>query len=526
MDNNKKQPAWRENEGDTYLYLLSHPKKRLIKRLCNFIGTLFLFLGFLSLFSKFWISRYFKGITVNMMLLQLRIPMQGTQTKYIITFILQALLPCLICTAVILALSHLVRKKQKALFAGSVVLFPNRGISLLIILVFACRSLYGTASMVGLPKYLADLNTDSHFVTSNYIVPTDQNVIFPQEKRNLIYIYMESMESTFLAEEQGGQMKEDLMPELYDIAASNISFSDTELIGGSVPLGGMGITSAAMVAQTSGLPLYLPPDWKDETSQDVFLQSTVTLGDILAENGYNQYLMVGSDSAFGARDKYYRYHGGAEILDLFTARTDGIIPADYDNGFWGMEDQYLFDYAKQQLPLIASEGKPFSFTLLTSDTHFPDGYTCSLCRDDFDEPYSNALACSSRQTAEFLEWLKLQDFYENTTVIITGDHLSMGNDYIERSNIDVNQRRVYNAFINTPGIEPVLMKERMFASTDMFPTTLAALGVKIEGDRLGLGTNLFSERPTLLELYGYDFINNEFSGVIPDYNETFNSTKP
>lgn len=39
---------------------------------------------------------------------------------------------------------------------------------------------------------------------------------------------------------------------------------------------------------------------------------------------------------------------------------------------------------------------------------------------------------------------------------------------------------------------------------DDFPTTLAALGVQIEGDRLGLGTNLFSEVPTLLEKYGME----------------------
>ena len=38
----------------------------------------------------------------------------------------------------------------------------------------------------------------------------------------------------------------------------------------------------------------------------------------------------------------------------------------------------------------------------------------------------------------------------------------------------------------------------------MFPTTLAALGAQIEGDRLALGTNLFSSVETLEEKYGYD----------------------
>ena len=43
----------------------------------------------------------------------------------------------------------------------------------------------------------------------------------------------------------------------------------------------------------------------------------------------------------------------------------------------------------------------------------------------------------------------------------------------------------------------------------MYPTTLAAMGVTIPGDRLGLGTNLFSDTSTLAEIYGMDDLNTE-----------------
>ena len=43
----------------------------------------------------------------------------------------------------------------------------------------------------------------------------------------------------------------------------------------------------------------------------------------------------------------------------------------------------------------------------------------------------------------------------------------------------------------------------------MYPTTLAALGVKIEGERLGLGTNLFSDKSTLSEKYGVEYVREE-----------------
>ncbi|MGN0539151.1 MAG: hypothetical protein ACI4KI_04775 [Candidatus Fimenecus sp.] len=36
----------------------------------------------------------------------------------------------------------------------------------------------------------------------------------------------------------------------------------------------------------------------------------------------------------------------------------------------------------------------------------------------------------------------------------------------------------------------------------MYPTILASLGVEISGDRLAIGTNLFSDTPTLVERDG------------------------
>jgi phosphoglycerol transferase len=46
---------------------------------------------------------------------------------------------------------------------------------------------------------------------------------------------------------------------------------------------------------------------------------------------------------------------------------------------------------------------------------------------------------------------------------------------------------------------------------DIFPTVLAAMGFEIEGDRLGLGTNLFSEEKTLAEKKGLEWMDQEFS---------------
>ena len=51
----------------------------------------------------------------------------------------------------------------------------------------------------------------------------------------------------------------------------------------------------------------------------------------------------------------------------------------------------------------------------------------------------------------------------------------------------------YNTIINSK-VEPKNYKNRTFTSLDMYPTILASLGVEIEGNQLGLGVNLFSNK--------------------------------
>ena len=304
----------------------------------------------------------------------------------------------------------------------------------------------------------------------------------------------------------GGALEYNLIPELTQLAQNNINFSHNDSVGGFQQITGASWTIGAMVAHTAGVPLKVPDgidDWQNGYGKDgEFLDELTNLTSILQEEGYYQTLMVGSWIVFGGRDTYYNNHGVDHIYDLITGREDGIVSPGYWNDWWGFEDLYLYEYAKRELTEIAKQDQPFAFTMLTVDTHHIGGFTCQLCGSNYEESYENAIACASKQVSEFITWLTQQDFYENTTIVITGDHCSMDNGYFQR-NVDAGyQRHVYNCFINAAAT-PVRTKQRQFCAMDMFPTTLAAMGCKIEGDRLGLGTNLFSAVPTLMERIGY-----------------------
>ena len=69
-------------------------------------------------------------------------------------------------------------------------------------------------------------------------------------------------------------------------------------------------------------------------------------------------------------------------------------------------------------------------------------------------------------------------------------------------------------------VEPERAQDkRLVLSMDIFPSTLAAMGFEIEGERLGLGTNLFSKKNTLAEELGFSRIYAE-SSKTSDYYMT------
>ncbi len=381
---------------------------------------------------------------------------------------------------------------------------------LISVLTFALR--------LGVHTFIYNLFKDSDFIEEHYVDPEDTEIEFPDEKRNLIYIFLESMENTFGETSVGGNMTDNFIPELTELADNNISFTDKSGSYGARTYIGTRWTAAALFAQTSGVVVKVPLNFDTYGEDGKFMPGIVTLGDILEAEGYNQSVLFGSDAKFAARDVYFKEHGNYNIIDLYSLIEDGKLPEDYWE-WWGFEDAKLFEFAKEEITRLASLGEPFNFTTLTADTHFPDGYVCEKCGSEYEEQYANVLACSSKQVYEFVEWIKAQDFYENTTIVISGDHLTMDPDFL--ADIDENYTRtVYNCIINAP-IDPVRENDREFATFDMFPTTLAALGATIGGDRLGIGTNLFSDLDTLTEMFGYERLDEELAKRSEFYIDKF-----
>ncbi len=492
------------------------------------ISGLFLFVAVLAELSAVWYINMYGDVGFSAIIFTLATDNGAVEEGIIDSYLLKALLPAVLIFIFLMFLfwwrpkKSVVVKDIRKNKSYNIFPFSNK-VSSFISVVLIISLLVTAAFTVSFPQYIKSILDKTKIYEHEYIEPNNVTIEFPEEKRNVIYILLESMETSFFDMDAGGGLEYNVIPELYQLATENINFSHNLDVGGWPVVTNSIWTIASIVSQTSGVPLSIPMKRNTYGKTSSFLPGITNLQNILKENGYYQAVMFGSDGNYAGRDQYYYQHGTDIVYDLFSARKDGIIPEDY-KVWWGMEDFHLYEYAKAELPKIAARNQPFMFTMLTVDTHHVNGYKCSLCSDKYDEQYENVYACASKQVYAFVEWLKLQDFYEDTTVIICGDHASMDAAYFSRNvNKDYN-RHIYNCIINSAA-ETANTKDRVFTPFDMFPTTLAAMGCTIEGERLGLGTNLFSDVPTLAEKYTLEYLNEELGKTSDFYLNEFVKSK-
>lgn len=476
-----------------------------------------------------WFSQTFT-IGIQEILFTIKSPLQGADTDFLnkaIAFInLKSLIAILFAYICLVSILEFLFSKVKV----SINLKSNKHnlfkinvyvATILIIALSIIFSLFNSIKFADktakITEYLKLEKAQTKIFEEQYIKPSSD--IVKGNGKNLIYIYMESMETTYASKSVGGSQEEtNYIPYLTELASKNINFSQNENLGGFHTSTGAGWTMGALFTTSTGVPFKFPVNGNEMNLRTIFATGITAIGDILAEKGYTQEFLCGSDGNFAGRKQFFEQHGNYKVFDLFTAREKGYIAPDY-SVWWGFEDEYLYKIAKDEILALAKKDEPFNFTMLTVDTHHVGGYKCNLCEDKYSENLANVISCADKQVYEFVQWCKKQDFYENTVIVIVGDHPRM--DSILVDGISYYDRTVFNCFINSVKTPKQPYKSREFSTVDIFPTVLSAMGFEIEGNRLGLGTNLFSDIKTHSEEMGFEKFNEQMSKYSRYYIDNF-----
>ncbi|MEG0314701.1 MAG: LTA synthase family protein [Erysipelotrichaceae bacterium] len=357
---------------------------------------------------------------------------------------------------------------------------------------------------------------DDKLISDKYVSPNSVRISFPKDKRNLVFIFMESYESTYFDKDSGGVFDGDRLPNIKRELDNATNFSHSDKYGGANTMENATWTIAGMVTTLGGVNSFGYEGFEDNNT----MPGIISLGDILEAEDYNQTFIIGEESNLYSIGPFFKNHGNNKIIGYETKLADGSLPKDYKE-WWGFEDKKLYQFAKEEITSLSKEEKPFALTIATNDTHPEGGYIDKSCKEEFSSHYENSIACGDQLLGEFLTWIKDQPFYDQTTIVIVGDHLTTEKEIREtyETNLD---RKVFNMIIN--GASPYKdyqTKNRQFYASDMFPTTLSALGVEIEGDKLGLGTNLYSNEKTIIEESNLEEINNRLERQSLYYKEEF-----
>ncbi|MBQ6898138.1 MAG: LTA synthase family protein, partial [Clostridia bacterium] len=387
-------------------------------RAVKVLSSVFFSLGTAALTGTVWGKDFFGDLTPDQILINLNSPTEGTDASVYISGVESVVLVTALFTAIFVILTSTDKKLVLSLKEKAVTVFPRVAMRTAS-MVIALAMLIGGCGF-GIQEFqLVDLYhsylTASSFIEDNFADPETVKITFPEKKRNLIHIYLESMENTFLSKELGGFCEDNLIPHLYDLLEEGVSFShDKKLPGGFQESTGAGWSVASMVNMGTGLPMKVPDKQNQYGDAENFLPGATAIGDILKEQGYEQTVMFGANADFGGLTYYFQSHGDYTIIDHKEVKKRGYVPKNY-KVFWGYEDDKLYEYAKDELTRLYETGKPFHLMMETADTHTPEGYLSPTAPKPYDSKYANAVRYSQEQTVNFIRWIQEQPFYENTT---------------------------------------------------------------------------------------------------------------
>jgi len=336
----------------------------------------------------------------------------------------------------------------------------------------------------------------SNFYESFYVKPENAELTFPTKRKNLILIFAESFESSYAQTPSHNYFGKNLIPGLTNLANQHTNFSHDTDIGGSFQIDGTQWTQAGLFAQTCGVPIQLPitnANWFHPANG--FFPKAHCLYDILKKDGYQETFLIGSAGSFSSMDAFVETHGQQNLLDVnYIAKKEGFSTS--FKGTTKIPDKKLFQYAKEELLKLEKTKRLFVFTVMTLDSHYGTyHFEESECTYQFGKQKNieNVISCADHQISQFIDWIKQQDFYQDSIVVIVGDHLTMNNRFTE----DMDRKPI-NIFINSPQ-KATHSKNRIFTPFDIYPTIVESMGIDIKGHRLGLGTSLYSDIPTLTE---------------------------
>lgn len=329
----------------------------------------------------------------------------------------------------------------------------------------------------------------SNYVRANQAEPNEE-LFGKYEGRNIIAISLESLQSFVINQEMNGEVVTPFLNEL-------TKDKDTYYFSDFYHQTGLGKTSdSEFIFENSLYGLGRGAVFFTHGGN-----TYNTFAERLGKEGYFTNIMHANNKSFWNRDMIYDSFNIEKFYDVesYTVTEEASVN-------WGLKDIPFFEQSAQ---MMADMPQPFYSRLITLTNHYPfyldpedmlipeyDSNSGTLNR------YFQTVRYLDESVKEFFDDLKEQGVYENSIIVMYGDHYGISENhnkamakYLNKEEITAHDSALLQSvplYIHIPGSNDGQEITEASGQLDLRPTLLHLLGIDTTKD-MQLGSDLFSD---------------------------------
>ncbi|MCB9261297.1 MAG: sulfatase-like hydrolase/transferase [Flavobacteriales bacterium] len=232
----------------------------------------------------------------------------------------------------------------------------------------------------------------------------------------------------------------------------------------------------------------------------------------LKKQGYTSLFFHGADNNSMGFQTFLTTNG----LDFYFGKDEYDGGKSGIDGFWGIYDHAMFDFAQRQ---ISVQKEPFIAGIFTLTSHhpypIPDQFKNTFPKGNLD--IHESIGYTDFALRSFLDSCKKQPWFDRTIFIITADHSAENTVHAFRT---FSGKYEIPMLIYAPKILTPKVIDQTVSQIDIFPTVLSMNNRSVGYNLLGNDMLSMSERPVC----HYD--NQLYSITLGNWNLLMNDAKP
>jgi len=299
--------------------------------------------------------------------------------------------------------------------------------------------------------------------------------------KNLIIVQVEALQGFVVERKFNGK---EITPNLNKLINDSIYFENFYF-----QIGGGNTSDAEFLSNTSLFPV------RDGAVYFRFPYHTYySLPKAVKEQGYTSYVCHANNPSFWNRTEMYK------SLGFNTFFSNKNYELDETRG-WGLSD---VSFLRQSLDKFDTD-KPFYAFMITLSSHHPYNYfddyknfNAGKYENTFFGNYLKAMNYADSAIGELVKELKKRDLYDNSVIVIYGDHSGIQKDYVDvlqeflgykLSEYEWTKLQKVPCFIRFPGMKETGKNETIGSEIDVAPTVANLLGIDFP---YAIGKDLFN----------------------------------